>query len=32
MPALGRMDDGDGGQLELRNHACGSTLSMAVPT
>jgi len=27
---VGRMDDGDGGDLELRNCACGSTLAVGV--
>lgn len=30
LPLLGPMDDGDGGVLELRNCACGSTLAIPV--
>lgn len=28
---VGRMDDGDGGQIELRNCTCGTTLCRPVP-
>ena len=30
LPLVGRMDDGDGGELELRNCPCHSTLSVPV--
>jgi hypothetical protein len=31
LPLVGRMDDGEGGELELRNCPCRSSISMPVP-
>ncbi len=31
LPFVGVMDDGEGGQLTLRNCGCGSTLAVEVP-